>query len=286
MSQLLPLVNIEQKTIAVIFVDYLKSIGCNAKLQAAKDDHNNTGGWTVYCLEVDLPRCKSEFEDYINNPHQAKYQQSAWQNGGSVQLNSSGFGNQFKSNFLLQAGPFTLIIFALCWLVYVATFGYFGNDSFNLLKFNISGDLQQTLAEPWRLLTPALFHFSLLHIAFNTMWWWQLGGQIEKVLGLKHIVIIFLSAALLSNIAQFYMSGPNFGGLSGVVYAVVGFVWIFGHQNPGKGIFLSTSTVGFLLFWLVLGFTEFMPINVANTAHLVGLLVGMGYAVLLGKQRR
>lgn len=281
-SGLVPLVNVKQKSIALNFSQYLQSIGIKSGIDAAKDDNGTIDGWAVLCLEDDVTRSRVEFEQFINNPHHPKYQQVAWDQSRSVKLNTNGqFYQQVKTNFLSQAGPFTLIIFAICWAVFAATFLYFFDASFNLLKFNIDGDLNQTFSQPWRLITPAIFHFSILHIAFNTMWWWQIGGQIEKTLGLKHIVSIFLLSALLSNVAQFYISGPNFGGLSGVVYAVLGFAWIYGHLNPTRGIHLSSSIIGFMLFWLLLGFTDFMPINVANTAHLVGLLSGMGYAALL-----
>ncbi|TRX55195.1 rhomboid family intramembrane serine protease GlpG [Thalassomonas sp. M1454] len=283
-SDLVPLVNVQQKVIALNFSHYLQSIGIKSDIETARDDNGTIDGWAVLCLEEELTRSRVEFEQFINNPHHPKYQQVAWDQSRSVKLNTNGqFYQQVKTNFLSQAGPFTLAIFAICWAVFAATFLYFFDASFNLLKFNIDGDLNQTFAQPWRFLTPAVFHFSILHIAFNTMWWWQIGGQIEKTLGLKHIIAIFLSSALLSNIAQFFVSGPNFGGLSGVVYAVLGFAWIYGHLQPNRGIYLSNPIIGFMLFWLVLGFTDFMPINVANTAHLIGLLAGMGYAAVLAK---
>lgn len=278
------LVNVEQKSIALIFTDYLKTLNIDCEIKAALNDHQVIDGWSILCATQDIDRAKYEFEQFINQPNHPKYQQSAWQSGQSVKLNgSSGLTKQIKENFLAQAGPFTIAIFAICWLVFAATFLLFGNSLYQLVIFNQAGDINQTVAQPWRLLTPALFHYSLLHIAFNTMWWWQLGGQIEKNLGLNKILILFIGSALLSNVAQFYISGPNFGGLSGVVYATVGFVWWYGYLNPGKGIGLSNSIIGFMLFWLVLGYTDFMPINVANTAHLVGLISGILYALLVSQ---
>ncbi len=281
--QLVPLVTLQQKSIALIFANYLQSLDIEAQVVASASDDQ---GWAVLCAADNLERSHSEFEQFIANPHHQKYQQVAWAQGHSVKINNNGnFLQHVKASFIDQAGPFTLTIFAFCWFVFAATFLVFFDASFNLLKFNMAGDLSQTFAQPWRLITPALFHFSILHIAFNTMWWWQLGGQIEKVLGLKHILVLFLLSALLSNFAQFFVSGPDFGGLSGVVYATVGFVWLYGHLNPGRGIHLSSSIIGFMLFWLLLGYTDFMPINVANTAHLVGLLSGLGYAFILSQKR-
>lgn len=277
------LVNIEQKSLAIIFANYLQSLG----IKAAIDDNKTINGWAVLCSEDHIHRARGEFEQFIVNPHNPRYQQVAWASGRSIKLaNSSGLGKQIKDNFITHSGPFTIAIFLLCWLIFAATFLLFGDSLYQAVLFNQTGDIAQTFSQPWRFITPALFHYSLLHIAFNTMWWWQLGGQIEKQLGITMIVSLFFISAILSNTAQYLVSGPGFGGLSGVVYATLGFVWWYGHLNPGKGIELSSSIVGFMLFWLVLGYTEFMPINVANTAHLVGLLSGMAYAVLINSHQK
>lgn len=281
------LVNIEQKSLAVIFAKYLQSQGVTADIQAALDDNQTIDGWAILCDEIHIHRARIEFEQFIVNPHHPRYQKVAWDSGRSIKLgNSTGLGRQIKDNFIAHSGPFTIIIFALCWLIFAATFLLFGEDLYQAVLFNQTGDISQTFNQPWRFITPALFHYSVLHIAFNTMWWWQLGGQIEKTLGMKEIISLFLISAILSNTAQFFVSGHGFGGLSGVVYATLGFVWWYGHLNPGKGIELSSSIIGFMLFWLVLGYTEFMPINVANTAHLVGLLSGLGYAVIVHNKHK
>ena len=37
---------------------------------------------------------------------------------------------------------------------------------------------------------------------------------------------------------------------------------------------ISKPIIGFLLFWLVLGYVDVLPVNMANTAHLLGLVSG------------
>ncbi|MDF5668386.1 rhomboid family intramembrane serine protease, partial [Vibrio parahaemolyticus] len=70
----------------------------------------------------------------------------------------------------------------------------------------------------------------------------------------------------------------NLGGLSGVVYALLGYLWILGYRLPHLGLPLPKPIIVFMLVWLVLGFVQpFMAI--ANTAHLVGLLSGMAIAL-------
>ncbi|MFP3334687.1 rhomboid family intramembrane serine protease, partial [Pseudomonas sp. SIMBA_064] len=75
----------------------------------------------------------------------------------------------------------------------------------------------------WRWFSHALLHFSLLHILFNLMWWWYLGGAVEKRLGSGKLFVILLISALLSGWLQAKFSGIWFGGLSGVVYALMGY---------------------------------------------------------------
>ncbi|WP_371374653.1 rhomboid family intramembrane serine protease GlpG [Thalassotalea aquiviva] len=283
---MVPFVHIPKRNVAVLFSDYLNSIGIKSTVQPYRydDESGSDEGWSILCEQEQVDTATSEFEHFIRQPNHPKYQQSAWHSSQPVELGNKGHTRQSIANsFVAQAGVFTISIFALCWVVFAVTWLYNPNLSFALLMFN-QGDIAQTFSQPWRFFTPALFHFSLLHIAFNTMWWWQLGGMIEKQLSMSTIVWLFVLSALLSNSAQFVISGPNFGGLSGVVYAVLGFVWWYGYLRPSSGIELSKSIIGFMLFWLLLGFTDFMPINVANTAHLVGLLTGIGYAFYVYKR--
>ncbi len=80
------------------------------------------------------------------------------------------------------------------------------------------------------------------------------------------------------------VSGPNFGGLSGVVYGLFGYVWWLGWLKPEKGLGISNALVGFLLVWLMLGYLDVLPVNMANTAHLLGLLTGCLMALFKAKK--
>ena len=81
--------------------------------------------------------------------------------------------------------------------------------------------------------------------------------------------------------------GINFGGLAGVVYGLLGFYWILGWLRPHWGFVLNKGVIGFMLAWLALGYVDILPVNMANTAHTLGLLTGMIWAVVfaqLGKR--
>ncbi|REL33959.1 rhomboid family intramembrane serine protease GlpG [Thalassotalea euphylliae] len=275
-----PLVKVDQQAIGQLFVDYLCSLEIPAKL--VEQDHAH---WICVATNQ-VEQAKQLFNEFALQPYHPKYQQAAQQHSGAQTSMPSHAFSGVKQQFFAQAGPFTLIVFGTCWLVYILANLGLGRDLFSSLSFYSQLDVQRLVTEPWRLIGPAFLHFSLLHIAFNTLWWWQLGGAIERIFGRWQIVNLFLLSAIASNVGQFIVSGPNFGGLSGVVYAVVGFAWFAGWLMPERGVGLSKSIVGFLLIWLLLGFVDVLPINMANTAHLVGLVVGCAMAWLIAKRQK
>ncbi|MCC5855207.1 MAG: rhomboid family intramembrane serine protease [Idiomarina sp.] len=129
-------------------------------------------------------------------------------------------------------------------------------------------------SQPWRIVTPAFLHFSAMHLVFNLFWWWYLGGRIELHLGSKALIGLFFFTAIVSNLAQFMLSGPNFGGLSGVVYGLLGFSTIMSLGRGGP-LWLPSGLVIFMVAWLVVGYMNILWVNMANEAHLGGLLSGI-----------
>ena len=142
--------------------------------------------------------------------------------------------------------------------------------------------LNETLAEGqvWRLVTPAFLHFGLFHFLFNSLWMWDFGRRLELGLGKGWYVLFFVITAIAANLTQyFWEASPWFGGMSGVVYALLGFLWIRQQLAPHPLFAVPASIIGFMLFWLVLCMTgivdQFIDGSVANAAHLGGLIAGM-----------
>jgi len=133
--------------------------------------------------------------------------------------------------------------------------------------------------EIWRAITPIFVHFGPFHIVFNLLWTYRFGGAIEKHSGFLVLLGIVLVAGISGNVTQYLWSGhPRFGGLSGVVYAFFGYLWIRGRLDPSYPVRIPSSTVWILLGWFALCFTGFMPI--ANGAHTAGLVVGVLWGFL------
>jgi len=284
-----PLIAFNQQSPAHLLANYLTSQSISATvMQSDKefvvvlDDHAH------------VDRAKVIAEDFLTNPTHPKYQQAAWDSGKNVQLAPSGSGFSVKNiiNDAIKA-PFTSVVFLLCVAVYtLSLLGLFAPIAQHLLMqpFSVLSENH----EWWRLLGPAFIHFSALHIIFNLLWWGMLGAKIERTLGVSMLLIVFLVSATISNAAQAIFSDPVqanlylFGGLSGVVYAVMGFVWWLGWLRPSWGLSLPNSIVGFMLVWLVLGYADILWVNMANAAHTAGLISGclLAGALSLGSEKR
>ncbi len=255
---------------AQALADYLKGQGIDCQIIPAE-----RGVIISVLQESDFHAAHIEYERFIQNPFDNKYLQASWDNGQTETKFDYGAPSlQLLTQFISGAGPLTLGVIVVCVIIFLGFNFGFANPIFEHLSF-FGAVPNSGLEQFWRLFTPSLLHFSALHIIFNLLWWWYLGGKIENKIGLSPLLILLLVAGTLPNILQFYMTGPNFGGLSGVVYAVVGYTWLMGIKRPEKGIGLPPSYIGFMLIWLVFGFTDLFGLSIANGAHLGGLLVGI-----------
>ena len=139
----------------------------------------------------------------------------------------------------------------------------------------------------WRLVTPAFLHFGWLHIVFNGLWTWELGSRVEQVMGKLNMVLLFLVIAVVSNTCQYLFGGPGiFGGMSGVVYGLLGFAWVAPLLQPRWRIQPARGIMIFMVGWLVVcmvGVVEVLGFGaVANAAHLGGLLCGALLGAVFG----
>ena len=139
--------------------------------------------------------------------------------------------------------------------------------------------------ELWRLITPIFLHFGLLHIGFNMLWLWDLGGMIESRQGPVRLGLLVLVAGVAGNLAEYAWSGPAFGGMSGVVYALLGYAWVQGRFNPRAGLTLHQPVVVMMLIWFVICWLGLVG-NIANMAHTVGLASGLLLGWAFAHRRR
>ena len=170
--------------------------------------------------------------------------------------------------------------------IFLTLFTNFGLNNFLepllFIKTNLNSSFENTYLinnEWWRLIAPTFVHFSMTHLVFNCLWIYILGQRIEKLDGLSVFLFIFILTGILSNAGQFFWTQQYlFGGLSGAIYGLLGYCFIIELDGRHGRYGLPEALYLFMFIWLLVGFTGVLNFfgfgNVANTAHLVGMIAG------------
>jgi GlpG protein len=141
----------------------------------------------------------------------------------------------------------------------------------------------------WRLVTPIFLHGGWLHLIFNMMWLYQLGGVIEMLEGKRKLGLLVVVLAAVANTAQYLISGPNFVGMSGVVYGLLGYIWMMSKHSAKHRYEMPTQTVYFMLVWMVVCLVGIIG-DVANAEHVAGFIAGTAWGFVnsgyIGAARR
>lgn len=296
------------------FTDYLFASGITASAQ------EEDGNWCIWVTDEDqLAGARNSLAEFRENPTDPKFvaasstaeqlrkQQASVKASKArqvVDVRREIWGQPTAKKF-----PLTVVLIGIC--VGVAIFSDFGKRAFDTpmrelslcdgthrkeLGFDPSRDglIDVKRGEVWRALTPIFIHYDLMHIAFNMLLFYPLAGQIEARRSTLLLGVLVLSIGVFSNVGQFFWSrSPWFGGMSGVVYGLLGYIWIRMARHPGEGLRVHQQTVVILVGWLVLGVTgalEYFGLHVANAAHVLGLVGGAAIAAALpakkGKRKK
>lgn len=181
--------------------------------------------------------------------------------------------------------PVALGLIAICVVVFLLFYQLRVVSLLSLLNFvpfevSLAGTQFAEPGDWWRFVTPIFLHFGWTHLVFNSLWVWEFGRRIEGRLGGVNFLGLVLVSAVVSNIAQYMVTGPSvFGGMSGVVYALLGFIWAGNWVHPRWLEPVPPALLGFMLVWLLVGLTgalSFLGLGaIANGAHFGGLIAGV-----------
>jgi GlpG protein len=131
-----------------------------------------------------------------------------------------------------------------------------------------------------QMLSPILLHGGLVHLSFNMLWLWEFGRRIEAVQASWVLFMLIATIALVSNSVQFLYGGTiYFGGMSGVVYGLFGYIWMWQLFDPRKRLALPGALIFFLLLSLVV-MTAIDLDFIADEAHIGGMLSGVLYGAV------
>ena len=278
---------------------------------AAMADQESEDSWSIWVLDEDnVDQARDELASFQQDPSNDRYSQAVdearrlmkektveREQAAKRQVEMRG---QWREPGSTQRKAITTTLFLASLLVCLMT--NFGEDksstAMRALEFVDIHALKERVAmgEPvdkyhdlkqgqiWRVVTPIFLHFGIWHFAFNMLWLFQLGGVLESRYGSPR----FLALAMVTGIAGVLLQcclpaevGGGFagGGMSGVVYGLLGFAWVKTRYDSDSGLYLRGDIFVFMLAWLALGFLGVLEtmfgMNVANWAHAGGLAAGM-----------
>jgi len=287
--------DVENVNHARIFSDYLIQLGIGNQIQEESGDTQKIYEIWVHA-EDELERAEQLLKKFRENPDDLEYQ-GATKKAKKIEKEVKkeekehpGYMDARTTVFYKGATPhgsLTLLLILVC--LAVAVFSQLGKDVNALRPFFITDFLRQVAfnkglweirnGEIWRLFTPMFIHFGVLHFLFNMLWLRDLGSMVEARKGSLFLAVFVLIVSASGNLAQYAVSHPYFGGMSGVVYGLLGYVWMKGKYDPASNFSLHRSTVMFMIAWYFLCLTGLMG-NIANAAHTAGLLIGVAWGFL------
>jgi GlpG protein len=275
------------------FADYLYVQKIQSHVEFEKAE-----GWGIWINDEDrIEQAAGLLTAFRANPTDPKYQAQA---KGAADLRAEAKKDEaeyrkkqrdrrhlFRPLREYGFGPLTFVLIVISVVVCIRS--RLGNDLEPIQSLFMTDPTSVDLSGPvlpeirhgqlWRLITPIFIHFGLIHILFNMLWLRDLGSMIEGRQSSWHLAILVGVIAACSNLGQFFWAGPIFGGMSGVVYGLLGYIWMRGKFDPASGLFLHPSTVTMMIIWFFACFTPIIP-HVANGAHAVGLVMGMAWGYL------
>ncbi len=301
------LATISEQSKAEAFVAYLLTQQISTHVEPASPDDQ----WELWIRDEDrLDEARKELNDYLASPDNSKYQEAVRQAQRIVQekrkQRQEASRNVKTGRSVFRGGPqgtgrvppitlFLIIISAIISLVTNFMDPMDGNEFGNLvldeIQFVSTRDFLMTKNDPaaslkkgevWRLFTPIFPHGNTMHLLFNVLALIQLGQIVERMEGTFRFAFLVLITAIFSSLLQGllpekFFGYPFFGGLSGVVFGLFGFLLMKSNLRPEMGVRLSQISVVIMLVWMVAGFTGMMG-PIANMAHLGGFIAGITLA--------
>ncbi len=303
---------IDGRQAAESFVAYLLTREISTHIESIDEASDR---WEIWVRDEDeLARAQTELVAFEANPEAPQYaeaiskateilhekekaRQQAARNVRRIQ--SSGRPSALGSGPL---PPLTLTLLVLS--IAVSLLSSFGNPRrtnewgrtvVEQLSFVSTLDYVQSNRDPaaslkrgqiWRAVTPIFIHLGMLHLAMNMFVLVSFGRMVERWLGTPRFALFVLLLAvgpnLLQGLSPDWMQGsPMFGGISGVLYGLFGYVWIRSTINPNLGISIPFPMVVIFVGLIVIGLSGIVPNwPYADLCHLGGLLIGcaMGFA--------
>lgn len=299
---------IAEEKAARLFEDHLLTLGISTKLDKIPD------GFRIWVLREDkLDEARAALDVYRANPAAPEFQSAprearlirrkAEQAEAEYRGNDRDVAAQWAAPFHRRV-PLTAALLVICFVVAFLTdlgekrSGLQSWMTLSTLSLAPDGRVvdhgfrEIARGEVWRLVTPIFLHYGMFHLVFNMLALIGLGERVESRKGWRKMAVIIAVAAVLGNVGQFFEGGGQFGGMSGVLFALAGYLWAKGHADPEDGLSLQPNTAFLMVAWFLFGILNKVDpnpagpdasdaqVSFANVCHGAGLAVGIVFGLL------
>ena len=201
--------------------------------------------------------------------------------GGSASGATKGRSRRLNLAPMAGGAPLTVALIVICVLVTIVelTQGLGLNGGGNAQIAVDLGLFGPFVAEGqwYRIITAAFVHAGLIHLIFNMIVLWWLGGALERYAGSVRMGLVFLSSVVWGSAGALLMAPDALTvGASGGIYGLMAALLVLERQ---QGMALLGSGLGVFLL-LNLGLSFVLP-GISIGGHLGGIVGGFLAAIVL-----
>jgi len=140
-----------------------------------------------------------------------------------------------------------------------------------------------SISNPLTWILPSFEHATILHLFFNIYWLYLVGDMVENIFAIHSTsplllaFLFYIWLAIGSNVAQYYSTGPYFVGLSGIIFGIVGFLYVMSFKllNSYVAQWQYITKLFVVWFFICIILHVFDIMKIANVAHLFGAINGV-----------
>lgn len=199
---------------------------------------------------------------------------------GEPQYPADGWRSRIPSGLPVSASGIILLI---CIVVFLLS-NIFGEYVYYYLTLNPHFVMQR----PWTLITNMFVHFDFFHLFFNMFILFFFGMDLERLVGERKFLEIYILSGIVAGAAQMLMTGGFIFGASGALYGVMGCLAMIAPHI--RVLLFYVFPVGIRGAVLIFALIEYMSLGsmdgIGHMAHLAGILVGLAYGqAMMGQPR-
>jgi membrane associated rhomboid family serine protease len=194
--------------------------------------------------------------------------------------------NTIKKNLKSARFTYMILIYSLCIFlaIILSEKSSFVSDV-TLSKFGAPTAIEIFGGKYWGIVTNSFVHFQFAHLLVNSIATLLIASYVERRIGFWKLFAFGLFASLVSSAFQVSFSNDAGIGLSGVNYALFGF--IFGKTFIDQRFKIVTKNLALIVMILFIPFCEFLNRysnwNIATIALGSGLIFGISFAGFFSK---